>query len=146
MAFRASETGIVAAEVRGGADMGDTVHEHRIGRHQPEPGPPETGRIERGQIEAPDYGNVDDEDCCHTECVPAAEDPLIDEGPEAVSRMLLDLVEHVARAVQEYEHQRQGIGCVQQWQDGEERRRHEPGRHHPMARKPRFQIPHRHLP
>lgn len=68
--------------------------------------------------------------------------PLIDERAEVISRVLLDLMNHLARAMQEEQHERHAIGRVEQWPYCHEHRCHETRCRHPMGFEPCFQIPH----
>jgi len=75
----------------------DRVHQRQVDRDQSQPEIDEAGKIKRKQVDAPDPGDIDDDHRLGRERRQAAGNMVIDELPEAVGVMLLDLMEQIDR-------------------------------------------------
>lgn len=107
-------------------EMRDRIDEHEVRRDEAVARAGVSSRVERGEIDPPDAGNIDPQNVRRRQRFEAAENPRVDESAETVAAMFLDLVQHVDGQAKIDERDRPSPGADQQRRQRQQRDR----RHH----------------
>ena len=134
---RGDQPRIVAPQHDRADDMDDGVDEGEVDGNETEPDADETRQVDRHEIDAPNQRQVDHHHRGRGQRISAAGDMLVDERPEPVAVMLLDLMDHVDRQLEVDEEERQVEDADEERNDRQQEESRDQAGIHPVPEEPK---------